>query len=229
MKNFTNKILTYILLISFFTSSIITTILLAATNKKTFENYYLTNNTSQNLKIKYEDLIYYTKNIFLYLKNKEKLDNSWFTEKDILHMVDVQNIYKLANLLILISGMLCLLSIIILIIINKKNTLKLIIMSYNTIFLIFLLFIATLTTIILYNFNYFWIEFHKIMFTNDLWLLSPDESNLIKMFPEDFFFLLVKKIVINIIILLLIITAIINILKNFLKRKDNYERNKKAQ
>ena len=50
----------------------------------------------------------------------------------------------------------------------------------------------------------FWIKFHTTIFTNDLWLLSPSESNLIKMVPEEFFISLITKIIIYILILFVV-------------------------
>ncbi len=44
------------------------------------------------------------------------------------------------------------------------------------------------------DFNAFWINFHKLFFTNDLWLLDPAKSVLINMVPSQFFFDLVMRI-----------------------------------
>ena len=98
---------------------------------------------------------------------------------------------------------------------GKTKTLLYITKAFNKTLAIFILLIAILTGIIAYNFNSFWIKFHTILFSNDLWLLSPDESNLIKMVPEEFFISLITRIIIHIFIVffLLLITNIV------LKRK----------
>jgi len=60
-----------------------------------------------------------------------------------------------------------------------------------------LIFLATLAMAGLYaalDFNTFWTTFHKILFTNDLWLLNPKTDILIMMVPEQFFFDLVMHI-----------------------------------
>ncbi len=44
------------------------------------------------------------------------------------------------------------------------------------------------------DFNAFWISFHYVFFTNDLWMLDPQTSLLIRMYEEAFFFDLVGKI-----------------------------------
>ena len=45
------------------------------------------------------------------------------------------------------------------------------------------------------DFTSFWTSFHRVFFTNDLWLLDPATDNLILMVPEQFFSDLVCKIV----------------------------------
>jgi integral membrane protein (TIGR01906 family) len=43
------------------------------------------------------------------------------------------------------------------------------------------------------DFTGWWTQFHLLTFTNDLWLLDPQTDWLIRMFPEPFFFALVKR------------------------------------
>ncbi len=44
------------------------------------------------------------------------------------------------------------------------------------------------------NFGGFWTRLHLLAFTNDFWLLDPNTDWLIKMFPENFFMLAVKRV-----------------------------------
>lgn len=44
------------------------------------------------------------------------------------------------------------------------------------------------------DFDVFWINFHKVFFTNDLWLLDPRTSLMIRMFSAQFFFDMVAGI-----------------------------------
>lgn len=44
------------------------------------------------------------------------------------------------------------------------------------------------------DFNNFWISFHRMFFTNDLWMLDPLESRMIRMFEERFFADMVGRI-----------------------------------
>lgn len=43
------------------------------------------------------------------------------------------------------------------------------------------------------DFTGWWTKFHLLTFTNDLWLLDPQTDWLIRMFPEPFFFAMVKR------------------------------------
>ena len=44
------------------------------------------------------------------------------------------------------------------------------------------------------DFNNFWVSFHHVFFTNDLWMLDPAESRMIRMFQEAFFADMVGRI-----------------------------------
>lgn len=212
-----NNILTLTLFLLIFISSTLIIILKTTFNIEIYKNYYSNNNSNKELGLEYNELINYTENLFNYLKNTEILNDKWFSKKDILHMIDVKYLYNFSIKIIIVTAIISLIFLIILKIINKKNTLKNIINLYNLSFVMYISIIIIITIIALLNFNYFWIKFHKILFSNDLWILSPTESNLIKMFPEEFFFLLVKKIIINIFIYFTILTISTNIIKKYLK------------
>jgi integral membrane protein (TIGR01906 family) len=38
------------------------------------------------------------------------------------------------------------------------------------------------------DFQWLFLQFHLVSFTNDLWLLDPERHNLIRLFPQEFFF-----------------------------------------
>jgi len=48
----------------------------------------------------------------------------------------------------------------------------------------------------LIDFNSLWIHFHLLFFHNDLWLLDPNTSVMINMFPEQFFNDMVVRIIV---------------------------------
>ena len=59
---------------------------------------------------------------------------------------------------------------------------------------VFLLLFGLLALFAALDFNTFWTNFHRVFFTNDLWLLDPRTDILIQMVPGQFFFDLVMRI-----------------------------------
>ena len=51
----------------------------------------------------------------------------------------------------------------------------------------FIVVVAMLSAIISTNFTKYFILFHKIFFSNNLWILNPDTDRLINIVPEPFF------------------------------------------
>ena len=60
------------------------------------------------------------------------------------------------------------------------------------------------------GFDTFWTLFHKVVFTNDLWLLDPRISTMINMFPLNFFLAMCSKILIRFAVLFSALRVVIN-------------------
>ena len=178
--------------------------------------YYRKEKLANSLFIYEEKLIFYTKNLFSYLNNKDFLDSSWFSKKDILHMIDVKYLYLSSVKIMCFLLSFFIISTILLFLIYKKDFLFYLLKIFNKVFLIFIILLSSIITFIAVDFNKFWINFHKIFFTTDLRLLSPSESNLIKMFPENFFLLLSSIICISIILFFIFLFALKHILKKYI-------------
>ena len=75
----------------------------------------------------------------------------------------------------------------------------------------------------LMDFTGFWIGFHELFFTNDLWQLNPANSIMINMFPETFFAGMVFRITLTFLVVyfLLLIGFI------FLRKKAKEDVDKK--
>ena len=72
-------------------------------------------------------------------------------------------------------------------------------------------------------FNTFWVNFHRLFFTNDLWMLDPANSRMIRMYQESFFFDMVTGILLlflSIFIGLLVASVIILYIK---RRKEEHD------
>jgi len=148
-------------------------------------------------------------NLINYIKDREQL-NSFFNEKERLHMKDVKGLIQEISLLFYIS---LILTILLLIYFIYAKNYKIIL---NSIFLSSLLtiIIILILSLSLINFDISFTKFHLIAFSNNLWQLNPETDNLINLFPLEFFYDITKQIIINILIssfILIILTLIIKI------------------
>ena len=218
MKKFFTTFLIIIQCFSLFISSILAVIFYICFDINFYKNFYQKENLASSIGTSSDNLINNTQNLLNYLNKKEQLNTDWFSEKDILHMVDVQNLYTFSHSIMIYCFITFILSTIIIILNLRGKSLLYITKIFNKVLLLFIVLIGGLSTIIAYNFNSFWIKFHTTLFSNDLWLLSPSESNLIKMVPEEFFISLITKIIIYILILfILLFTSNIVIRKKLTK------------
>ena len=218
MKKFFTTFLIIIQCFSLFISSILAVIFYVCFDLNFYKDFYKKENIADYIGTSSDILINNTQNLLNYLNKKEQLNTGWFSEKDILHMVDVQNLYTFSHNIMIYCFITFILSTIIIILILRGKSLLYITKIFNKVLLLFIVLVGGLSAVIAYNFNSFWIKFHTTLFSNDLWLLSPSESNLIKMVPEEFFISLITKIIIYILILfILLFTSNIVIRKKLTK------------
>ena len=218
MKKFFTTFLIIIQCFSLFISSILAVIFYICFDINFYKNFYQKENLASSIGTSSDNLINNTQNLLNYLNKKEQLNTDWFSEKDILHMVDVQNLYTFSHSIMIYCFITFILSTIIIVLILRGKSLLYITKIFNKVLLLFIVLVGGLSVVIAYNFNSFWIKFHTTLFSNDLWLLSPSESNLIKMVPEEFFISLITKIITYILILfILLFTSNIVIRKKLTK------------
>lgn len=218
MKKFFTTFLIIIQCFSLFISSILAVIFYVCFDINFYKNFYQKENIANYIDTSSDSLINNTQNLLNYLNKKEQLNTDWFSEKDILHMVDVQNLYTFSYNIMIYCLLTLIISTIIIILILRGKSLLYITKIFNKVLLLFIVLVGGLSAVIAYNFNSFWIKFHTTLFSNDLWLLSPSESNLIKMVPEEFFISLITKIIAYILILfILLFTSNIVIRKKLTK------------
>ena len=218
MKKFFTTFLIIIQCFSLFISSILAVIFYVCFDINFYKEFYQKENIANYIDTSSDNLINNTQNLLNYLNKKKQLNTDWFSEKDILHMVDVQNLYTFSHNIMIFCFITFILSTIIIILILRGKSLLYITKIFNKVLLLFIVLVGGLSAVIAYNFNSFWIKFHTTLFSNELWLLSPNESNLIKMVPEEFFISLITKIIIYILILfILLFTSNIVIRKKLTK------------
>ena len=198
---------------SLFISAILGIIFYNCFNLNFYKNFYSKGNLTANIGTTSDELINNTSNLLDYLNSKAELNTSWFTEKDILHMEDVRTLYNVSFYTMIFFIAIFIISTILIMFLYKNYTMFYITRTFNKTLLAFIVLIIVLAGIISYNFNSFWIKFHQLLFSNDLWLLSPDESNLIKMVPEEFFISLITTIILHILLLFIALFVLNNIFK----------------
>ena len=204
MKKFLTIFFITIQCFSLFISSILAIIFYVCFDLNFYKDFYQKENLTKTIGTTSDNLITNTQNLLNYLNKKEQLSTDWFSQKDILHMVDVQNLYTLSHNIMVYCIITFIVCTIIIVLMLKKQALLKITKIFNKVLILFILVIGGLSAVIAYNFNSFWIKFHTTIFTNDLWLLSPSESNIIKMVPEEFVISLITKIIIYILILFVV-------------------------
>lgn len=217
MKKYIIQFLIVIENFSLFISGILAIIFYNCFNLNFYKSFYQKENLAPKIGTTYEELIKNTTNLLDYLNHKAILNLDWYTDKDILHMQDVRTLYSLSYKTMIFFIVVFTISTILLIILCKKRTIFYITYTFNKVLLAFIIVIGILSCIISYNFTSFWIKFHQLLFSNDLWLLSPDESNLIQMVPEEFFISLITTIILHIFILFISLFILNTIVKKRMK------------
>lgn len=161
-----------------------------------FQYEYHKNQTSQALNISQQDLMKATNTLLEYTQGKREnmivkitqdgFEKEAFDQRETAHMVDVKNLYQNAMrvrnvflvMMIICYGYLFL----------KKMSWQMIFKGYQMALCLVIMMLAAIGIWGIVDFNSFWLQFHYVFFTNDLFFLDPNISLMINMFPETFFF-----------------------------------------
>lgn len=208
------KIFAIILIISISLSFLVISIERNTYNKKYYLDSYDKYNIVQATGRSMEELEPITDKLISYLKGKggEELLSPHYNEREILHMIDVKDLFNIARI-IKYTGLI--ISTFLISYYFRKREYNFL---YRTITFglfsnhIILLLLAALAST---NFNKYFTYFHLIFFDNDLWLLNPETDLLIQMLPEEFFMVIAIRILLSFLVYL----SIIQISNYFLTRK----------
>lgn len=173
-------------------------------NHEFFASEYERLDTAQSLHMSQADLMSATDALLDYLQDRRddikvnievyELPREAFNERETLHMIDVKGLYQFALQLRLIAIVLLVAALAYLIIQKKKEAWHLLSIAYAQCALCFLCIVVMLGIWAAVDFTSLWESFHRLFFTNDLWLLNPRTDLMINMFPEEFFFNMVLRI-----------------------------------
>jgi len=141
--------------------------------------------------------------LFMFFNDKKELDNNFFSENERGHLQDVK---VLINKIIIIFYFLVFLEILFFILLyflvqNKFLKCVKFVLLYSS---GFVLLVSILFYIFSNNFQFIFIKFHEIFFPQGNWLF-PYNSNLIILFPQQFFYGFFYKIIVNSFIVSLLI------------------------
>ena len=120
------------------------------------------------------------KDTFQHIYTVDGTEYAAFNAKEQHHMADVQDLFRLCRG----GGWVCAALVIALALLLRKD------FPWRTVSRTLIAILATVTVLIILacvDFNSLFVLFHRIAFTNDLWLLNPQTDLLIRLMPIEFF------------------------------------------
>lgn len=180
---------------------LIPAILFASIENPTFSpDFYLVEyekqSTAERLGMSTADLLKVTLHMQDYLKNKNDELNIettvngerrfFFSDKEIFHMKDVKNLFRVGN----IARIICQVLFAVLAaaaILLRRDGYKVLLKAAVIVPVAFLGIMGLLAFLVSLNFDRAFTIFHKIFFTNDMWILDPSRDLLVNIVPQEFF------------------------------------------
>lgn len=192
-------------------------------NRSFYQKEYAKANTSSAMKMSMKDLMASTDILLDYLEDRTDSmeiyatvdgdEREVFNDREKEHMVDVRNLYHHAMMARDMFGIAGIFLLILLFFKNSRSCVRNLKfgLKYGTQLIAVFLMLTGIWVVA--DFEGFWYTFHEILFTNDLWLLDPNTSLMINMFPGDFFFHLVLRIMLTTLSGIVIIRIVLEMLE----------------
>lgn len=199
--------------------------------QKEYEKYKVT----ESLDMTIEDVMDVTEYMMDYLIGKEAelsivtnvdgQEQDFFNEQDRLHMEDVKHLFlgglRVRTIVLILAVILLGIALFPKLKRRQMNEIKaLLLRTYSAAVGAFLLVLVVLGIAFTVDFTACFTIFHKIFFTNDLWMFDPAADYMIRMLPEGFFADMVLRIVLIFVGLLLAVLAALVLWKVLTKRRD---------
>ena len=161
-----------------------------------YEKEYTKYQVLEAVDMEMDDLLEVTDEMMAYLRGDRKdlhvptivagQPREFFNEREIAHMEDVRGLF-LAAITIRRICFLVMAACAALLIVLKADTRRILPRMICGGTILFFSILALLAGIVSTDFSKYFILFHKIFFTNDLWILDPSTDLLINIVPEPFF------------------------------------------
>ena len=191
--------------------------------KKEYQKYRVT----ESLDMEIEDVMDVTDHMMAYLIGKEEIlsvitsvegeEQDFFNEQDRLHMADVKNLF-LGGMKV---GWICFgagLVLLGILIYMKTDWKMLFLRAYSMALGVWAIVLAFLGIAFSIDFTRCFTIFHKIFFTNDLWIFDPATDYMIRMLPEGFFFDMVIRIIVTFIVALVLLWGLFYLFRKIGKK-----------
>ena len=194
--------------------------------KKEYQKYEVTEDLDMNI----DHVMYVTEHMMNYLIGKEEKlsvvttvegkEQDFFNERDRLHMRDVRNLFLGG---IKVGGVCLIVAAAILTMFKKreKDWKRLFCRAYSIALGVWLVIGVLLGIAFSIDFTTCFTIFHKLFFTNNLWIFNPETDYMIRMLPEVFFYDMALRIGGIFIISMLIFLAVSVFLARQAKKDEN--------
>jgi len=194
-----------------------------------YSRQYVQNGADKDTGMSFEDLDKATVMLLDYLNDKrDDLDMQaeefgkmaeTFDEREKSHMVDVKALYQnFATVMYILLGAVAVIFIY-LFVKDRQNFLTGLQKGCTTALIIAVVLCVAFSLAYTAGFNTFWTMFHKVMFSNDLWLLDPRVSTMINMFPLNFWLAMCSKMLVRFAVLYFALFTSVKVLKQYYSRK----------
>ncbi len=176
-------------------------------------------NVYESVKMTEDDLMAVTKHLLSYLNDKvsdlnietvvDGQTRMFFNDRELAHMEDVKHLFYLGFSTRNIALTLLVISYILLML--NKTELKFILKFYRFFFSAFIVIMGAVTAFVALDFSSVFTLFHKLSFSNDLWLLDPRTDLLINIVPLNFF-IDISVAIVGLFLFFMILTVAIGII-----------------
>lgn len=168
-----------------------------------YQNEYEKYNVAEKMNMEMENIMDVTHEMLYFLEDKREYLNvttivdgqsrAFFSVDEQTHMQDVKDIFEVFLVSRIIAILYIFLSVILFtILIHKKiNSVRQILVALTKhitiVFGVILLLVSAIVIYCMIDFSAAFEAMHRLLFTNELWLMDPKTSLLINMLPEGFF------------------------------------------
>lgn len=189
---------------------------------KFYQKLYEKYTVAEALDMKMEDVMTVTKHMMAYLNGQEEelsvrvsvdgKEQDFFNEQDRMHMEDVKRLFAgglmIRTICLGVIGIL-----VVLLMVWKADWKRLLIEVYGKVLGVFAGILLLIVLACCVDFTACFTVFHKLLFTNELWLFDPATDYMIRMLPEGFCVQIAIRIVEVFVSFLVLMTLLVVVLK----------------